>query len=73
MSRKRHSLIKIDFDMLLELHDVLEYFIFATDEWQSNKCSIPRVYPRVILLKYKLNENIVKVAKIMIYLKSQLS
>jgi hypothetical protein len=53
--------IKIKFDistvereMLEELKDVLEMFEFVTDEFQSNRVNISRVYPAVKYLRENL-------------------
>ena len=43
-------------DILNELITVLEWFEFVTDEFQSNRVSISRVYPCINFLRDKLNE-----------------
>ena len=54
--RAKFDLTDVQHDMLLELKDVLEMFEFVTDEFQSNKISISRVYPSVMYLRSNLLE-----------------
>ena len=44
--------------MLLELQSVLSMFQLITDEFQSNRISISRVYPCVDSLRDQLKKNI---------------
>jgi hypothetical protein len=57
-TKKKFDLSKEDREMLEELKVVLEMFEFVTDEFQSNKISISRVYPCVIFLKKGLISNL---------------
>jgi hypothetical protein len=52
------ELTKSDYEMLTELEKVLSIFEFATDEFQSNLCSISRVYPSILLIKHELLNNL---------------
>ena len=45
-------------DMLQEMVDILSAFEFVTDELQSNKVSISRVYPCIEFLLKKLNRDL---------------
>ena len=45
--RKKFSLNEQERELLNELKTVLEWFEFVTDELQSNKINISRVYPCV--------------------------
>lgn len=51
--KKKFCLTSTERDMLSELKDLLEMFEFVTDELQSNKINISRVYPAVAMLKKK--------------------
>jgi hypothetical protein len=44
--------------MLAELVVVLDYFEWATNEFQSNKVSVSRVYPTIMALRNALIDNI---------------
>lgn len=55
--REKFSLKQKERDMLEELKEVLEAFEFVTDELQSNKINISRVYPAITYLKRKLSRN----------------
>ena len=47
-------------EMLAELRDLLVCFEFVTNELQSNKVSISRVYPCYLFLKKRLSEDLYK-------------
>ena len=49
-----------DRSMLIELKNVLTLFELVTDEFQSNRVSISRVYPCVDSLKDNLNEKLIE-------------
>lgn len=53
---KRISVTKKELETLIEVQTILEAFEFAFGEWQSDKCSISKVYPGVVLLQHKLSE-----------------
>lgn len=57
-ARKKFELTVSDRAMLEELVNVLEWFEWVTDEFQSNRVSISRVYPCVEFLRLKLTENL---------------
>ena len=46
---------QIERDTLTELVKILEWFESVTDEFQSDKVSISKVYPSVNFLRHKLN------------------
>ncbi|RNA28341.1 zinc finger BED domain-containing 4-like, partial [Brachionus plicatilis] len=56
--KRKFCLSDLERDMLEELKTVLELFEFVTNELQSNRVSISRVYPCFIYLKVNLIKNI---------------
>ena len=54
--RSKFDLSQEQRDMLIELTSVLEMFEFVTEEFQSNKINISRVYPSVMYLRNCLLE-----------------
>ena len=49
--KRKFDITSVERDMLEELKEVLEMFEFVTDELQSNKINISRVYPCVMYLR----------------------
>ena len=49
--RSKFDLSSVERSLLLELVDILESFEFVTDELQSNRVNISRVYPCITYLK----------------------
>ena len=66
-AKKNFNLTNIEREMLEELKDLLELFEFVTDELQSNRINISRVYPCFQFLRKNLdrtNENENRLSKI---------
>ena len=57
-ARKKFDLSTKDREALTELVEVLEWFEWVTDEFQSNRVSISRVYPCIEFLRRKLTSSI---------------
>ena len=57
---KKNFISDKDRSMLIELKNVLTLFELVTDEFQSNRVSISRVYPCVDSLKDNLNEKLIE-------------
>ena len=55
---KKFNITDKDRCMLLELQSLLTMFELVTDEFQSNRISISRVYPCVDSLREKLKQNL---------------
>ena len=53
--REKLCVKTVERGMLEELKVVLEAFEFVTDELQSNKINISRLYPYIMYLRSKLN------------------
>ena len=54
--KRKFDISTVEREMLEELKDVLEKFEFVTDELQSNKINISRVYPCVAFLRKTLKD-----------------
>jgi hypothetical protein len=52
--RKKFDISEIEREMLMELKDLLQMFEFVTDELQSNRINISRVYPCIEYLRENL-------------------
>ena len=58
IQKRKFEITELDRSMLSELESLLTMFELITDEFQSNKVSISRVYPYIDSLKTKLHENL---------------
>ncbi len=56
--QKKFNLNAVEREMLMELKEVLEYFEWATNEFQSNLVSISRVWSAIDALKRKLSSDL---------------
>ena len=56
-AKKSFELSEVNREILTELVTILEWFELVTDEFQTNKVTISRVYPCVEALRHKLSES----------------
>ena len=56
-TKANFSISGIEREMMKELVTILQWFEFATDEFQSNRVNISRVYPCIKFIENKLSED----------------
>jgi hypothetical protein len=56
-TKANFSISGIEREMIKELVTILQWFEFATDEFQSNRVNISRVYPCIKFIENKLSED----------------